>query len=772
MDLQFAEIRNISQLCMQKDGNKSVPLKVEIPYYQRPYKWDSKRIEDLIADFHKNEEMDDENEGYFAGSVVMVAGKDGKFKIVDGQQRITTLFLMNYLRFILIRGYIDELIHERKIFQIADEMNELIDTAINIFAENKVSHLREIKTEISNYANKIAGKNTREQFDEAEELWNQLTCYYQDSLCLVTRDVSGQENYKKVSVLQNKKFLLNTELALTYSRNSYNEKLKEALSRMVMDFTNLTNPQLDSLQFDKNSGKRNTVTEQYMNAITVIYKNLYDTYIIDKKIDFEEYVKKLSDAIKKILENIKFCVVVTGKDKDAYTLFEVLNDRNFPVEDLELIKNLFYKWYCDHNDDDDNADEFIERADRKWVEEIFPDTKGKERSKLISYLAAQYFTADSSLKYNDNEKYREAIEKKYLIDKEKYDGESLLNDICVYEMIGIILDEFDFRYKNKAEIVIRTERQNSKSITYKALNLFNALGLYGIIPAVTNIIIKIYLDKSSVDANNYDEFIENFREYVRKIKEDGNNIQYERIHNVAYDFWRFALLTKDSEEPRNMAKDYIAKNNVKETDYVLGVESQYMDGLKEGFEKWIGAWRYGNGEDKLKLRVKVLFINLFNTNKIGNVLIFNKTGTTFKKDNIQLDHLEPDNVNASAKERYFEPSSNVARENYTEELGNFMIMDGESNNNKSDMPLQKAIGSSGPYKEMSDNWLIQEIHEIFDDADCGIDRHVENVDGESIEVYRVPNEEFFNRRKQRLIAYFKAILSKGLNDDKVEITKR
>ena len=772
MDLQFAEIRNISQLCMQKDGNKSVPLKVEIPYYQRPYKWDSKRIEDLIADFHKNEEMDDENEGYFAGSVVMVAGKDGKFKIVDGQQRITTLFLMNYLRFILIRGYIDELIHERKIFQIADEMNELIDTAINIFAENKVSHLREIKTEISNYANKIAGKNTREQFDEAEELWNQLTCYYQDSLCLVTRDVSGQENYKKVSVLQNKKFLLNTELALTYSRNSYNEKLKEALSRMVMDFTNLTNPQLDSLQFDKNSGKRNTVTEQYMNAITVIYKNLYDTYIIDKKIDFEEYVKKLSDAIKKILENIKFCVVVTGKDKDAYTLFEVLNDRNFPVEDLELIKNLFYKWYCDHNDDDDNADEFIERADRKWVEEIFPDTKGKERSKLISYLAAQYFTADSSLKYNDNEKYREAIETKYLINKEKYDGESLLNDICVYEMIGIILDEFDFRYKNKAEIVIRTERQNSKSITYKALNLFNALGLYGIIPAVTNIIIKIYLDKSSVDANNYDEFIENFREYVRKIKDDSNNIQYERIHNVAYDFWRFALLTKDSEEPRNMAKDYIAKNNVKETNYVLGVESQYMDGLKEGFEKWIGAWRYGNGEDKLKLRVKVLFINLFNTNKIGNVLIFNKTGTTFKKDNIQLDHLEPDNVNASAKERYFEPSSNVARENYTEELGNFMIMDGESNNDKSDMPLQKAIGSSGPYKEMSDNWLIQEIHEIFDDADCGIDRHVENVDGESIEVYRVPNEEFFNRRKQRLIAYFKAILSKGLNDDKVEITKR
>lgn len=92
MDLRFAEIRNISQLCMPKDGKENVPLKVEIPYYQRPYKWDGDRIKKLIKDFHDNEEMDDENEEYFAGSVVMVTGKDGIFEIVDGQQRITTLF--------------------------------------------------------------------------------------------------------------------------------------------------------------------------------------------------------------------------------------------------------------------------------------------------------------------------------------------------------------------------------------------------------------------------------------------------------------------------------------------------------------------------------------------------------------------------------------------------------------------------------------------------------------------------------------------------------
>lgn len=765
MDLRFAEIRNISQLCMPKDGKENVPLKVEIPYYQRPYKWDRDRIKSLIKDFHDNEEMDDENEEYFAGSVVMVTGKDGRFEIVDGQQRITTLFLMNYLRFLIIRGYIDELIHGRKTYKLANGMNELIDTAINIFDEDKVKKLRETDAVISDYVDKIEGKSA-EQVDEKEELWNELTNYYQSSLGLVARSISDEEHYRTACVEKNRRFLSHVELALTYSRSSYNERLKEALSRMVMNFTNLTMPGLDKVPFDKNSSKENSVTEQYMNAMEAIYDELYDTYIVDKGIVFEEYIKKLSQAIKKILEKIKLCVVVTGKEKDAYTLFEVLNDRNFPVEDLELIKNLFYKWYCHHTDDEYSTYEYIEQADKLWVEKIFPDKGAKERSKLISYLAAQYFTADSSLKYNDNEKYREAIERKYLINNPDYDGKALLKDIYIYEMLGIVLDEFDFAYRNKTDIVIKTERENSKSITYKALNLLNALTMYGVIPAITNIIIKKYLDKHPFDNIDSDELMTNFRLYVRGIKEDGenNNDEYAQIHNVAYEFWRFALLAKDSNNPRSIAKDYIERNNVVETDYILKVSSRSIDALNAEFKKWIDEWRYGN--EKSQLKVKVLFINLFYSNKAGNTLIF-KTGTKFGSNNIQLDHLEPDRKNNSALERYFEPSTNIARENYTDGLGNFMIMDGSSNNDKSAMPLQDALGKSGLYDEMSGHWLIQEIHEIFDAAECGIDKHVDNDI-----VYRIPNEEFFNRRKKRLISYFGAILNKRLDDDRVEIREQ
>ena len=760
MDLKFAEIRNINQLCnleSKGNNNENVPLNVNIPYYQRPYKWDNTRIGNLITDFYDNEENENEDEGYFAGSVVMVKGESGRFEVIDGQQRITTLFFMNYLRFLLIRGYIELIIKTKKMSKIKTQIDELIDTAVNLFDKEKIIKLRNVSSGIDNYISDI--ENDGHDAEKKDSIWDALLEYYEKELGLPKRNFTNIESYKRECYLENKKFLANVGLTLRYSRNSYNEKLKEALCRAVILMqSDDINPCFTMCCFEKNSVFKSVVTEQYMNAMKYIYDNIVTTYIVGEEKPVE-YIVKLENAMKNILDNINFCVVVTGREKDAYTLFEVLNDRNFPVEDLELIKNLFYKYYCKNSENNDNTDYFIEKADTKWGE-IFSDTIGKEQSKLISYLAAQYFTADGRLKYNDNERYREAIEKQYLNRKQRYDGEALLSDICVYEMLEIILDEFDFKYQKKAENVIKAERENSKSITFKALNLFNALKLYGVIPAITNIILKKFLEKKPINRWTGGDYITAFRKYVQEIRDDreNNNTDFAEIHSVAYDFWRFALLAQNSDKPRNIAKDYISKNYVSNSDYSLKVTSQESDVLNEEFRRLINAWKYGNEISQLK--VKVLFINLFNSTKEGNTLIFNKTGTNFKTDKIQLDHLEPDKTNAVASEKYFEPSSKLPRETYTDSLGNFMIMDAGSNNDKNTIPLQDAL-------EIYDNmagchWLIKEIHDLFYENECGVDK---NIDGKK---YRIPNEEFFIRRKKRLICYFKAILTKKLGDNKVE----
>ena len=71
MDLKGAEIRNILELCMNIGTKNKVPLQVNVPYYQRPYRWDEIRINNLVEDYVKNKN-ENENSEYFVGSVVLV----------------------------------------------------------------------------------------------------------------------------------------------------------------------------------------------------------------------------------------------------------------------------------------------------------------------------------------------------------------------------------------------------------------------------------------------------------------------------------------------------------------------------------------------------------------------------------------------------------------------------------------------------------------------------------------------------------------------------
>ena len=57
--------------------------------------------------------------------------------------------------------------------------------------------------------------------------------------------------------------------------------------------------------------------------------------------------------------------------------------------------------------------------------------------------------------------------------------------------------------------------------------------------------------------------------------------------------------------------------------------------MKEEFLKWINAWKYGKGDSDLK--AKVLFINLFNTEKRDNYLELLATGRSFRTPDIQLE---------------------------------------------------------------------------------------------------------------------------------------
>lgn len=76
-------------------SGKSKPF--VIPEYQRPYAWTDEQVETLFEDlwdFTATSAGTEREGSYFLGSVVAYENKKGEQEIIDGQQRITSLFLL------------------------------------------------------------------------------------------------------------------------------------------------------------------------------------------------------------------------------------------------------------------------------------------------------------------------------------------------------------------------------------------------------------------------------------------------------------------------------------------------------------------------------------------------------------------------------------------------------------------------------------------------------------------------------------------------------
>ena len=85
--------------CLAQPGPQYV-----VPVYQRNYTWDTKNVMQLLSDIHSLLEKvikdKDKNAYHFIGSIVNLRRGEGMFferEIIDGQQRLTTIFLMLYV---------------------------------------------------------------------------------------------------------------------------------------------------------------------------------------------------------------------------------------------------------------------------------------------------------------------------------------------------------------------------------------------------------------------------------------------------------------------------------------------------------------------------------------------------------------------------------------------------------------------------------------------------------------------------------------------------
>lgn len=68
------------------------PVTYTIPIYQRNYAWKEEEISDLIKDVHDS--FKNKKEVYYIGTLVTYKRGDNLFEVIDGQQRLTTIYII------------------------------------------------------------------------------------------------------------------------------------------------------------------------------------------------------------------------------------------------------------------------------------------------------------------------------------------------------------------------------------------------------------------------------------------------------------------------------------------------------------------------------------------------------------------------------------------------------------------------------------------------------------------------------------------------------
>lgn len=733
------------------------PRLINIPAYQRPYRWPSEYISKLFSDYADN------SEEYFIGSAVAVVNKEDnsvmKFDIVDGQQRLTTLYLLNYIRYLLFREYVYQ---------------ELLKP----YQPNATAYCRDIR---ECYVDMI-GKNSKpfdtilakieelaaDQTLDPNERVQQLTGCFKEQLCIAeikeTVEDTNADRLGKAHL-----FFDDEQMCLIYSRPRYNNVLKNAMCSVY-----LTNVQdTTELRLEAISDFEGQFEENYIMAMKTIFTEIWSRaseQSSDKSLIAVN--KKAIELANSIISNMSICLVLTESADDANKLFEVLNARALKVEDLELIKNHFYKEYCTKSQDDDiRKDSAITELDELWGEKIFSGNefyKSDDRlvNNLISYLGAVYLTQDKELTNKNEAKYKDEIEKKYSSKKYSKNGtpysyDDILADFNSYYAVKLIFQIFGLKGGNNANANSLNAEQERKSITYKTLHLLNALTYYDVMPGLVNVIIASYSQTQSLTDANFET---SFAAYLKDIINDAshNDSRFSLIHRCAYMLWVSSLMGKDYSNARGIAKRMIEKYGhscySSETMDFLMEEKKEMD---KSFDKWLEEWRFVSAK---VFRMKVLLLNLLLSDRDDVENAYKATKVTITRAtlrysldaaNIQLDHLEADKLDPVNSKRYYLSNDIVKRQkDVNGYIGNFMILDEKDNNKKNNVPLCEAMKY---YKKIEKSWLVEDIKNMTEDTTYFDTRK------------KVPKEAFFVERTRRLSLYFKALLNSRLEDASFDV---
>lgn len=416
-----------------------------IPAYQRPYRWEGEKSKQLFKDvghYLKSQDYDifrivnrnrEDRTEYFTGATVTTLGNRGALEIIDGQQRTTTFYLVAFVRYMLIARMLRERI-EVGDQRALDVVQKAIDARNLVFTkDSSFDKLTELKSRVDE-----DDLTFSDFLDETKGMINSLT-----------REHIQDCDWK---------------LKIRYARNRISKDLTAALTQGCSIALNESNFELkvsEGIKFPSESYQ--TTLESCLSWLSEEIGPQNSTIAV---------LSKAETLLSNLLDVSCVCNIKANNQQDAYTLFEILNDRSEPLKDLEIAKNLFYKFaFSSIEGDDEVIDALLDKAEGKWSS-AFENGNIED----IVYLAGTMsLTSDYELDFKKGQlaDLRKAISLR-LENIENYGLENVVEDFLEYQKIGKELNEH-YTHQHRAQAVINMIFVDSRELNKISLKYFLAL---------------------------------------------------------------------------------------------------------------------------------------------------------------------------------------------------------------------------------------------------------------------------------------------------------
>lgn len=274
-----------------KTISELLQYKFFIPSYQRGYRWNVQQVKDLLDDvneFSPREIKDSNDRTWYCLQPIVVKKRDTQWDVIDGQQRLTTIFLiLHYLN----QGYAEN--RRKKLFELQYETrNDSAD-----YLEKELGKRKEDKSNIDYFYISVAYQAVEDWFKEKGQTFdiNGFESKFNHSTKIIWYETEGPDSIDIFTRINMGKIpLTNAELIKALFLNSSNfkdtdlEKLRLKQLEIASDWDKIEYALQDDAFWYFLNKKENTLVTRIEFIFELIYDLAKSKEEVEKQVGFDE----------------------------------------------------------------------------------------------------------------------------------------------------------------------------------------------------------------------------------------------------------------------------------------------------------------------------------------------------------------------------------------------------------------------------------------------------------------------------------------------------